>query len=466
MNYFKNIIANRKIILLVGDIVICFIAFNLAFVSRFYLYSNATEILKYYPSLTKEMFFVFIVIFISLLQETYVFNTFKNRKNIFFNIITNGAFSFIGLAAIYYFVPYFEVGRGILLLALFFVAVSRFIWYQICDISYKKIPSVKKGVLVLGTGSLAKKLGRLIDDKKNGLKLVGYVNFLNEPITVPDEKIIDYNNGNGTSLLEIAKREKVQKIIVSLAERRGNLPVREILACKLSGIDVVDAPSFYEYISGKLLIEDVNPSWFIFSDGFRETIYTKHFKRMLDIIIGFFGCIIFLPAFFLIPVFIKLDSKGPALLKQQRMGEGEKVFTLYKFRTMIENAEKESGPVWSQGKDSRITRIGKCLRKHRLDEIPQLLNVINGSMSFIGPRPERQFFIESLKKQIPYYIERLYVKPGLTGWAQIKYKYGDSVEDAIEKLKYDLFYIKRLSFKLDLLVLFYSLKIVLGGNGR
>ncbi|MCK5427277.1 MAG: sugar transferase, partial [Thermodesulfovibrionia bacterium] len=198
----------------------------------------------------------------------------------------------------------------------------------------------------------------------------------------------------------------------------------------------------------------------IFSDGFKETIYKKYFKRIFDFFIALIGFTISIPFFIIIPFLIKLDSKGPILLRQERVGEGEKQFMLYKFRTMVDGAEKHSGPVWSQEKDNRVTRLGKFLRKSRLDELPQLYNVLRGDMSLIGPRPERAFFVSTLKKQLPYYSERLYVKPGITGWAQVRYEYGDSIVDSLEKLRYDLYYIKHLSFFLDFLIILDTTKII------
>jgi sugar transferase (PEP-CTERM system associated) len=325
----------------------------------------------------------------------------------------------------------------------------------------RKIPGIVKNVLILGTGPVAKSLGNLFDATKHNLALAGYVNCLNEPVHVPHKYILN----NGYSLFDIALKERANKIVISLTERRGTFPVKEVLDCKLKGIDVIDAPSFYEQISGKLLIENLNPSWFIFSDGFKETIYKRFIKRVLDFLIALIGITISIPFFIILPILIKLESKGPILLRQERVGEGEKQFILYKFRTMVDGAEKHLGPVWSQENDNRITRLGRFLRKSRLDELPQLYNVLRGDMSLIGPRPERSFFVTTLKKQLPYYSERLYVKPGITGWAQVRHEYGDSIVDALEKLRYDLYYIKHLSFFLDFLIILDTTKVIFFGRG-
>jgi exopolysaccharide biosynthesis polyprenyl glycosylphosphotransferase len=214
-----------------------------------------------------------------------------------------------------------------------------------------------------------------------------------------------------------------------------------------------------------MLVENMSPSHLIFSDGFKITVIRRHIKRAFDVIISAMGLLFSIPFLLIVPVLIKMDSRGPVFFKQRRVGEGEKEFTLYKYRTMVDGAEKDSGPVWSSDGDNRITILGRFLRKSRLDEIPQLYNVMRGDMSFIGPRPERPFFVESLKKQIPYYSERHCLKPGISGWAQVRYEYGDSIDDAFEKLKFDLYYIKHQSISLDILILINTMKVIMFGRG-
>lgn len=456
----KNSIISKNMILVFGDIVIGFLSFYAGFSVRFY-YGEVFSLSQYAPLLPRAVVFSICIVFVSFLMDLYGIGKGEGRKEIFLKILFTGVFVFMTLAAIYYFIPSIQVGRGILFIAICISIMMQSIWHITFSFGLKKIPGVAKNVLILGTGSVAKTLGSLIDTPKSNLVLAGYVNCGNEPVLVPQEHVV----GNGESLLDIALKKKAHKIIVSLTQRRGVLPVKDVLTCKLKGIEIIDGLSFYEQMSGKLLIENVNPIWFIFSDGFRVTIFRRYFKRAFDIVIATLGLVISLPFLLIIPMLIKLDSRGPVIFKQERVGEGEKVFTLYKFRTMIDEAEKDTGPVWSQENDKRITRLGRFLRRSRLDEIPQLFNVIRGDMSFIGPRPERPFFVESLKKQIPYYSERYCVKPGITGWAQVRYKYGDSVEDAIEKLKYDLYYIKHFSFFLDFLIILDTIKVIFFGRG-
>jgi sugar transferase (PEP-CTERM system associated) len=267
------------------------------------------------------------------------------------------------------------------------------------------------------------------------------------------------------NLLNIIKQKKVDKLVVSLSERRGVFPLQEVMCCKFSGVEVIDALTLYEEITEKLLIENTTRSWFIFSKGFKMGYPLRLFKRMVDIVFPIIGLVLTLPLLPIIAVLIKIDSPGPLFFKQIRVGLMEKKFLLYKFRTMRIDAEDGCGAIWAQKNDPRITRIGGILRKMRIDELPQLYNVLKGDMSIVGPRPERPEFVVDLIKQIPYYLERHFVKPGLTGWAQIRYPYGASVEDAIEKLRYDLYYIKNVSLFLDTVIILETVKVVLFGRG-
>lgn len=453
MNFF----APKNILLIVGDLVITILS---AYAGVYIRFKGFPVDGNYVFVVPKAVMFAVVMVFMSFLVDLYQSDRSTGKKAILLKISFAGVFASVILASIYYFVPSLELGRGILFIALFIAVLTQFVWH-IAYTFFLKLPVVGKRVLILGTGPIARMTGNILTASDNGFALAGYVNCVGEPIHVPESSIV----GNGDGLFATAMKERVQKIVVSLSERRGTLPVRDVLDCKLNGIDVVDCPSFYEELTGKLLIENMNPSHLIFSDGFRITMISRYVKRVFDVLFAIAGLTLSLPLLIIVPLLIKLDSKGPVLFKQKRVGEGEKTFTLYKFRTMVADAEKHSGPVWSQTGDSRITRVGKWLRKARIDEIPQLFNVIQGDMSFIGPRPERKFFVESLKRQIPYYSERHCVKPGITGWAQVRYEYGDSIEDAIEKLRYDLYYIKYQSISLDLLILLDTIKVIVFGRG-
>jgi sugar transferase (PEP-CTERM system associated) len=258
---------------------------------------------------------------------------------------------------------------------------------------------------------------------------------------------------------------RIEKIVVGFKEKRRNLPTKELLKCRVDGIEVIDGNDFYENLSGKLTVSSINPSWLIFSGGFHKSTIRRFMKRSSDVVLSILLLIICLPLIIFTAFIIKIDSLGPILFSQERIGEKGKSYFIYKFRSMVENAENLSGPVWAQSDDERVTRVGRIIRKLRIDEIPQLWNVLKGEMSFVGPRPERKFFVEKLKEMIPYYAVRNTVKPGITGWAQISYGYGASVEDAVEKLNYDLFYIKNMSALMDLMIVLRTIKIVLFGSG-
>jgi sugar transferase (PEP-CTERM system associated) len=309
----------------------------------------------------------------------------------------------------------------------------------------------KEKLLILGLNDIARDVAReLKDGDGHGFEVQG---FITESIADPNE-ILDYNIlGNIKELTKIVEERKPSVVVVALSERRGMFPYKEILDCKLQGIRIEDWPTFYEKLTGKIIIHNLRPSWLIFADGFARNSLTRMVKRSVDILLAAVGLCLALPISVLIAMLTSLDSCGPVFFRQERVGEHGKVFTLYKFRTMVQDAEKATGPVWAQETDPRRTRLGKILRRTGLDEIPQMLNVLKGDMSFVGPRPERPHFVTELQEKIPYYAQRLVVKPGITGWAQVRYGYGATVEDAIEKLQFDLYYIKNMSFSLDMLIL-------------
>ncbi len=270
--------------------------------------------------------------------------------------------------------------------------------------------------------------------------------------------------GEFKQISSICRTCQIDRIIVALDERRGSLPMDELLKCRLKGIHVDDGVSFSESLLGKLSVEKLPPSSIIFSNGFRGVVVYRRIKRAIDLLASLAGLIVFLPLCLLIALAIKLDSRGPVLYRQERVGQDGCLFSLIKFRSMMVDAEKD-GPVWAVVNDQRVTRVGRWLRRLRLDEITQLINVIKGEMSIVGPRPERPYFVRELERVIPFYAHRHAVKPGITGWAQILYPYGATQEDAQEKLKYDLYYIKHLSPIMDLRIISETVKIVVLGRG-
>lgn len=449
----------KKLIALpVGDFILSIIALDLAFFLRLGSLQLQEEE-SIFNLIAKFLFFGFVLIFLSFFLEIYNQEKHDRGKDIIVKIVIEVLISFLVLSSLYYIIPKIMLGRGLLLIALFSFGFLQVLWH----FSYRALKPLGFGhkVIILGAGPLAQKIGKAVNSSNNHYHIAGYINLSNEPVCVPSESILLNNN----ELLNTVRNKKAHKIVVSLSERRGIFPLDELLKCKFCGVEVIDAPSFYEEVTGKLLIDEITPSWFIFSDGFRMTPLRRSGKRILDIFIASIGLMIYLPLFPIIALLIKIDSSGPILVKQLRIGEGDKSFTLYKFRTMHRDAENGTGAVWAQEDDPRVTKVGKILRIMRLDEIPQFYNVLRGNMSIIGPRPERPEFVAELKDLIPYYSERHFVKPGITGWAQIRYPYGSSIEDAIEKLRYDLYYIKHISFSLDAMIIMETIKVVLFGKG-
>jgi sugar transferase (PEP-CTERM system associated) len=289
-----------------------------------------------------------------------------------------------------------------------------------------------------------------------GIEVVGWTGNLEGALTL--EMV-------ASDLVSSSQGKGVHRVIVAMPNRRGTIPVQELLALRMAGVRVEEATSWLEKISGRIEVEQLYPSWFIFAEGFRFSTVNRIFRRFTNLSAALLGSIVSLPLLPFIALAVKLGSKGPVLYRQKRVGRGGEIFYCYKFRTMRQDAEADTGATWATDDDPRITRTGKYLRLLRLDEIPQLWCVLKGDMHFVGPRPERPEFVEWLSREIPYYGMRHVVRPGVTGWAQVQYKYGNTLADAREKLQYDLFYIKNASIGLDLLILFQTIKIVLKGRG-
>jgi sugar transferase (PEP-CTERM system associated) len=268
-----------------------------------------------------------------------------------------------------------------------------------------------------------------------------------------------------STLRALQKNRGVDRVIVAMSDRRGTMPVRELLDLRLSGIKVEEATALLEKVSGKIEVDELSPSWLIFSEGFRLNPSFLMARRFISTVVSLAGLLLVLPLLPLMALAVKLTSPGPVLYRQKRVGRYGVLFDCYKFRTMRADAEAEAGPTWAGDDDPRTTLVGRVLRRTRLDEIPQLWNVLRGDMGFVGPRPERPEFVEWLSREIPYYHLRHIIRPGLTGWAQVRYQYGASLEESKEKLRYDLYYIKNISLSLDLLIVLHTIKIVLLGRG-
>jgi sugar transferase (PEP-CTERM system associated) len=320
-----------------------------------------------------------------------------------------------------------------------------------------KQPFLRERVYVLGTGERAERLVNGLRRRSTlGIDVVGWTGNVEGELT---------RESVAANLLEVAGGRGLHRVIVAIPDRRGTLPVEELLELRLGGVRVEEATSWLEKISGRIEVEQLYPSWLIFTEGFRFSVFFRIVRRVLNFSVALLALVVSLPLLPFIVLAVKLDSPGPVLYRQQRVGRRGKIFYCYKFRTMRQDAEADTGATWATDNDPRVTRIGKVLRISRLDEIPQLWCVLKGDMHFVGPRPERPEFVEWLSQEIPYYGVRHVVRPGITGWAQVQYKYGNTKEDAREKLQYDLFYIKNASIGLDLLIMFQTIKIVVLGRG-
>ncbi len=394
--------------------------------------------------------------------DLYDLKVFRSNIELGIRLLQSLGASTILLALLYYLFPFLLIGRGIFFISLGFMGAIIVLW-RILYNHFLKMKQLDQKIMIIGSGLLAKNIAKeIVERVDSGFKVVGFIT--EDPERVGEKLVNPSIIGDHSQILDIALRERVDRIIVALEERRGRFPEAQLLECKMRGIVIEDGINFYEHLTGRLQVESLRPSFLIFSDGFKKSKISMGVKQVIEFILSMVGLILFTPILLILSFLIKIDSPGPVFYKQERVGKGGKIFRLLKFRSMVENAEAH-GPVWAEKEDKRITRVGRWIRKWRLDEIPQLFNVLKGDMSFVGPRPERPYFVEQLRKEIPFYDQRHTVKPGVTGWAQIKYRYGASKEDALEKLKYDLYYIKNFSPLFDLLIIFETIKVVLFRKG-
>ena len=386
----------------------------------------------------------------------------SNRELIVRLLQAAGAASIV-LAALYFTVPALMIGHGIFVSALgvFLLAI---LGWRLAFNYISGSMKLQERVLFVGTGETARRVARqILDQHEFAYRIIG---FIDDDASRVGERIVNPAIvGTPADIERLCAEHHIDRIVVGLSNRRGKLPVDELLRAKMAGIRVEDATTTYERVTGKILIDDLRPSWLIFSDGFRVSHATRLMKRTIDLTLSGVLAVLALPFMLLTALLVLIEDGRPILYQQERVGENGRTFILSKFRSMKKDAEKGGKPIWAKAGDDRVTRIGLFIRKTRLDELPQIYNVLRGDMSFVGPRPERPFFVEQLAKEIPFYQQRHTVKPGITGWAQVKYRYGSSLEDATEKLRYDLYYIKHLSVFFDLTIVFDTVKVVLFRKG-
>ncbi|HWS17361.1 MAG TPA: TIGR03013 family XrtA/PEP-CTERM system glycosyltransferase [Candidatus Elarobacter sp.] len=458
---FKVYYPLRTLVLLVGEALIVWTSFLLATIWRnqdsWLLLNVDGGYLQVLAVLGPKILTVTgVVLLLSHLFDLYDSSSLGAKWDHAFRLLLVLGFVALALAAVGSRYPSLLPGNGSAFWGLIILTFTLFCWRAAYAWMVTQ-PFLRERVYVLGTGERAQRLVRGLRERSAlGIEVVGWTGDVEGALT---------RDSVASHLLGLARGKGVHRVIVAMPDRRGTLPIEELLDLRLGGVKVEEATSWLERISGRIEVEQLYPSWIIFADGFRFSSFFRLVRRGLNFLVALSGTLISVPLLPFIMLAVKLDSPGPVLYRQQRVGRRGVIFHCYKFRTMRVDAEADTGATWAADDDPRITRVGKFLRSSRLDEIPQLWCVLKGDMHFVGPRPERPEFVEWLSREIPYYGVRHVVRPGITGWAQVQYKYGNTLEDAREKLQYDLFYIKNASLGLDLLIIFQTVKTVLLRRG-
>jgi sugar transferase (PEP-CTERM system associated) len=396
--------------------------------------------------------------------ELYDFRVLQDRRELFVRLLQSVGSSSVVLAAVYFWFPALIIGRGVFVLATVLVISSAIGWRLVFEWFSGRI-GISERLLLVGTSAATVSLARELRARKDlGIEIVGFVDQSPQRTVVAGDDDVEIL-GTLDDIPGIVNGRNVDRVVVSLADARGRLPMDRLLEMKLGGVRFDHLASVYEEFTGKIAVENLRPSWLIFSDGFRKSRLLESTKRAIDIAVALTGLVLAAPVMGLVALAVKLTSPGRVIYQQRRVGQHGRNFTLYKFRSMRHDAEKHTGAVWATAGDTRVTPIGRFMRKTRLDELPQFWNVLRGDMSFVGPRPERPEFVRQLTEDIPFYGQRHIVRPGLTGWAQVCFRYGATVEDSMEKLQCDLFYIKNMSIALDLFIILKTIQTVVLRRG-
>jgi sugar transferase (PEP-CTERM system associated) len=397
------------------------------------------------------------------LFDLYDFVVMHDRRELVLRMLQALGFAWVALALLFYAVPQVMIGRGVSFISLP-LALLMMVGWRLAIHWVLGHPDLGERILIVGSGPFAVEIAReTLGRPDAGFRVVGFVD--NDPALVGKSLINPKVIGLTSELASLVERENIDRIVVAIGDRRGQFPTQELLRLSLSGdVSIEESASFYERLTGRVLLDMIRPSWLIFSSRGRRARINEIAFAMMHRTVALVGAILSLPIAIITAILIKIESPGPVLYKQERVGKNGRTFTLMKFRSMRVDAEKD-GPVWAKSEDERMTRVGRIIRKIRVDEIPQFWNILRGDMNFVGPRPERPHFISQLAQEISFYEQRHLIAPGLTGWAQIKYPYGASIEDAKQKLQYDLYYIKNQSLALDATIMFETIKTILFGRG-
>ncbi|MDQ1729678.1 MAG: hypothetical protein QOD33_1803 [Pyrinomonadaceae bacterium] len=398
------------------------------------------------------------------LFDLYDFIVMHDRRELVLRLVQALGLAWVALALAFYGFPQLMLGRGISLIALP-LALGLMVSWRVSIHWLLGHPDFGEKILIVGSGTLAIEVAReMLNRPDAGYRIAGFVG--SDPELLGKSLINPRVIGLTSELDDVVRRHGIDRIVVAMGERRGQLPTSELLQLSLTGsVNIEEGASFYERVTGRVSLDMIRPSWLIFSSRGRQARISGIARNVVHRLVALTGAVLSLPLAIVTAVLIKLDSRGPILYRQERVGKNGGTFMVMKFRSMRTDAEK-AGPVWASADDDRTTRVGRIIRKLRIDEIPQFWNILRGEMDFVGPRPERPHFVSQLAIEIPYYEQRHLIAPGLTGWAQIKYPYGASIEDARQKLQYDLYYLKNQSLMLDAIILFETIKIILFGRGR
>ncbi|NOZ43450.1 MAG: TIGR03013 family PEP-CTERM/XrtA system glycosyltransferase [Alphaproteobacteria bacterium] len=456
---FKHYVPKSLFILGLGETIILLMAIWGALNFRYF--QVGLDAPEFFANAGGIFSFVLVVYVVLLATGLYQLDACRDLKITAIRLSASLGFSIIVLSVILYMFPVIDLWRSVIIYALLlsFIGLlfSRFTYMHLVDLR-----GLKRRILVLGAGEQAEMVRSCGTKNSNDVEFVGFLRINDNERTVKAAK--DFKDGH--SLKEIVNQLSAQEIVVAIEERRGALPINDLLDCKIEGCNIIEATTFIERQSGTVSLKNVNPSWMVFSDGFGGGgDFDLVLKRIFDISASLLLLILSLPILLITALLVKISSKGPVFYRQERVGLNSRTFNVLKFRSMTIDAEADGVPKWAAKGDARVTALGRMIRASRIDEIPQIFNVLGGTMSFVGPRPERPFFVDQLERKIPFYGERHRVKPGITGWAQLNYPYGASEEDSKRKLEYDLYYIKNYSLFLDFLILIQTVRVVLWPDG-
>lgn len=462
INIFNHYIPGKLIILALLEAAVLVVAAQVGISLQFAHFGTLFTPPAASLSMQSAVFAVGMMVILSSMG-LYHLDLSNNTRTIRARLVSAFVLCFALIALVSYLLPSLHPGLGalgatIVALALAGCLLVRAIFHKWHDAS-----PFKPRVLVLGTGSRVARLAEYSQRNPNH-DVVGYISLQPSKHYVPEPQVLPMAPDD--SLVSLVEKHRIDQVVVAVRDRRaGGFPVQQLLECRMKGVKVVELPTFFEREYRQVMLESLNPSWMVLGDGFRHGFVGNALKRLFDLVVSATLLVFLLPVMLLTALAIFLESGLPVLFRQERVGQGGRPFTLYKFRSMRNGAESHGTAQWAAADDDRTTRVGRFIRKYRIDELPQIFNVFKGEMSFVGPRPERPYFVDQLVKKIPYYALRHSAMPGITGWAQVRYSYGGSVDDAIEKLQYDLYYVKNHSLFLDFLILISTVEVVLWGKG-